>query len=143
MPNILPAQVIPLPLAGISASRQEIARPDEALRRGARDGRVGAFLPRLARYLGENDQAQGEDKTAERADGAPGRGQGGPAGTAGARDDQGDSAPFLAQVLAQGTDTPAETAIDPFGEATQAYARRAGPETSVVVDTPVRVDFNV
>jgi hypothetical protein len=143
MPTISSATVLPLPLPGAGGTRPEVARVDDALRRNGKDGRIGAFWPRLARSPAD-DQRNGDQETSTRGTdsatdggGRRGTGQTGPIAS-----EAGESAPFVAQVIAQ--DAPKETPLDPFGEATQAYARRAGPEeTSLVVDTPFRVDFSV
>jgi len=92
-----------------------VARVDDALRRGAKDGRVGAFLSRLNRYPSDDQAKDGYDAAARGADGTPGRDRQGANLAKAVAEDAGDSAAFHAQVIAQGDEAPKETAIDPSG----------------------------
>ena len=141
MPSITSPPAIPLSGTGISVSRPETTRVEDALRRSSREARVGGFLPRLQRY-GTDDQAD-NDNAASAADGGSERRTRARAPAPSVAADSHDSAPFLAQVIGQDETQPKETSLDPFGEASQAYAQRGGPDTSLVLDTPMRVDFSV
>jgi hypothetical protein len=144
MPIITSIPPAPLPVSGLAnGSRAELTRAQDALARGGKDPRIAGFLPRLARGLadegdGEGGRTAGAETAAEQ--GRPANPLPVPAaeGEAG-----GDSAPFLAQALAQEDNGQTETPIDPFGQATQAYGRLAGNGPSLVLDLPARVDFTV
>ncbi|MBM3546010.1 MAG: hypothetical protein FJX54_03585 [Alphaproteobacteria bacterium] len=100
----------------------------EALRR------VGTFQ---AETLREAPRAPFEQPRPEAAETGTGRG-----GQGSGRRPAGDSAPFLAQLLAQ--DQPPQRQRDPFAEAARAYSRfQEQPRTGFVLEVPAKVDVRV
>jgi hypothetical protein len=86
-------------------------------------------------------ETSGEQAQEQRPDAAEAEADRGRQGSRGQRP-AGDSAPFVAQLLAQ--DQPPPRRRDPFAEAARAYGRfREEPRVGFVLDAPARIDIRV